>query len=80
MKKFTRNPSSGKAAAKEEWMINHGDNSEWAAWRPAFIKLPKNRLLSAPDMLLFERAGKRCALTEAGGNCPHGQKNNSVLC
>jgi hypothetical protein len=80
VKKFTRFSSSGKAAAKRKVMINLGDSSERAALRAGYTKPPKNRLISGGVMLLFERAGKRNAPLEAGGYCPRGQKNNSVLC
>jgi hypothetical protein len=61
-------------------MINRGDQSGWPFLRSGRIKPAKNRLISADDVLLFERAGKRYAPLEAGGNCPSGQKNDSVLC
>jgi hypothetical protein len=77
VKKFTRISPSGKAAAKRMVMINLGDSLERAAGRTGCTKPPKNRLIRAEVMLLFERAGKRNAPLEAGGICPRGLKNDS---
>jgi hypothetical protein len=61
-------------------MNNQDDQSEGATTRLDFIKPARNRLIHGGLVLLFERTGKRCTPLEAGGNCPRGQKNDSVLC